>query len=557
MSYLFKLTLFLFLAACSLQSRKDQAQIREYFKLNETDKAFALLEKSEFKTEEKNKLLYLLNKGRILYAKEEFKSAADVFVEASELVDKLYTKSVREALLTSIASNNNESFYGSPYERSLLFYYQALSFLKIYENGFIQSKDEKNKLTRVELTSQERKRYLFRARASAVAWDTFYKELQRSSRESTKFDHDLFAKMMGAKIHELVGERQDQQIALQLYQDAYELLEKSAPVFFSFNTQAMEFLTGENEKEKPVVKSEQYQKTKDYIAYKILSLAKKRQRWKFSKLKKKLKPSKAVLDKIAQKNNTTILIESGLIAPLKAESVSYNLRSAIENVDNPAAATFIAAVGVPVLTYFAMGPLGLGAVKTRGDQKIYFRHSAGEAMTAEAGIEFEIPIIERPVPTSLKELVVYNVEGESEKVVKKIDLSMIGPISDLAFNINRERVKASFSKRGARIAVKHVLAIISAFKTYQIMKEKHGETFARPAAFAQYLVLAKAIRETECADTRQWGILPSEVLMAEADIPPGTYKLRLVDKADSKIKRELGDITIQAEREAFFTYSAP
>ncbi len=525
--------------------------------MNETDKALALLDKSEFKTDEKNKLLYLLTKGKILFAKGEYNNAAKIFVEASELMDKLYTKSVKEALLTSIASNNNETFYGAPYERSLLFYYQAISFLKIYQNGYIHTLSESNKVVRVELSTQERRRYLFRARASAVAWDTFYKELQRSSREKTKFDHDLFAKIMGAKIHEMVGERQDQQIALQLYQDAYDILEKSTPVFFSFNTQAMEFLTGDDEKERPITKSEQYEKTKNFLVYKILSLAKKRQRWKYNKLKKKLRPSEQVLARLDKKINTTIVIDTGLVSPLKGENLSFNLKSAIENVENPAAAAFIAGIGVPVLTYFAMGPLGLGAVKTRGEKKIYYRHSLGEAMTAEAGIEFEIPVIAKPEPLSPKELVVYAKDGEKEQVVKTIDLSVVGPISDTAFNMNRERVKASVAERGTRIAVKHVLAIISAYKTYQSMKEKHGEAFARPAAFAQYLVLAKAIRETERADTRQWGILPSEVLMAEAQIKPGTYNLRLADKKNPKSKRELGEITVHADKEAFFTYSAP
>lgn len=537
------------LYSCSLGTRKNQGDLRELFKRNEVDKALELLESSEIKSEEENRLLYLFQKGRLLRAQERYQAAADTFVQAGELIDKLYTKSVREALLTSISNDNNSTYYGSPYERSLMHYYQALSFLDIYQRGSLlekvetktKGKDGKEKIetSYVErsLEEQERRRYLFRARASIVAWDTFYKELQRSSRESTRFDHDLFAKILGGKIHEYIGARQDRQIALQLYKDAYQILKKDGPAFKSFNSDFQQYgkkLKGENIEGKALNPTAQYEELELFLQGKIK-------------------------EKGRTKKNVTILYESGLVAPLEGEDFSYNLRSAIENVEDPTAKAFIAGVGLPVLTYFAMGPLGLASVSHTGNARLYVRHGVGEAMTAEAGIEFEMPVIKEPTPAATPKISIFKKGDKSQTALFTKNMVLAGPVSDLAYQMNLERISNSFSARGARIAIKHVLAIIAAYKTYENMSRAAGsELFAKPAALAQYLVSAKAIKESERADIRQWNVLPSEVFLSELELDPGDYIIKLEPSAKDKKPIELGGFSVkEGSSQAIFSFFNP
>lgn len=520
--------------------------MRELFQRAEYDKALERLENSEIKSLEENRLLYLLQRGKLLRALGKNQLAAQDFVEASELVDKLYTKSVKEALLTGLTNDNSETYYGNPYERSLLFYYQALSFLDIYQNGYVLEKvslveskqDKKDKKDKKEakeqwvkkkLSEQERKRYLFRARASIVAWDTFYKELQRSSREDTIFDHDLFAKILGAKIHEMVGKRADYQISLQLYKDAYELLHRIGPAFKAFNknfeSYAQKLALGEAGKGE-IQKTEHFQNLEDFLKVKILKLTKSHQSYQYKKTLKKLAPSKSVLQEVSANPNTTLILEAKAVAPLVGEDFSYNLRSAIEKVEDPVAKEFISKLGVPVLTYFAMGPLGLGSVASSGNSKLYVRHGIGEAMAAEVGVEFEMPVIKEPDFPEIREIFIYKLEGEQEKLVASKKLVLAGAISDQAYQSNLEIASNAYTERGARIAIKHIIAIIAAYKTYEAIKASSGEMFAKPAAFAQYLVSAKGIKESERADTRQWSVLPSEIFLGELSLGPGDYILR-------------------------------
>lgn len=569
---------------CSLASRKEQAGIRDLYQKGQIDEAMELLDKSEFKSNDKNRLLYLLQKGRLLLAQDRPYASAQVFVEASELMDKLYTKSVREALLTSVSNDNNETYYGSPYERSLLYFYQAQSFLKVYQKGHVSEEKKvaaveetkeskegekkeasgpKNKIVVIDrkLTPQERRRYLFKARASIVAWDVFYKDLQRSSREGTVFDHDLFAKIAGGQIHELIGKRSDDQIALQLYKDAYDILHKIGPAFKSFNENYESFskdLMGEKAlkgKEKKRL-TENFHRLDEYLKLKILDITKRRRRYEYNKIVKKLSPSKETLKEVGKKRNVTILLEDGVVAPLIGEDFSYNLKSALNSVDDPSSRALLAGIGLPVITYFAMGPLGLASASTSGNRRLYVRHNVGELMVAEAGVEFEMPVIKEPEAAPEASLEVYKIEGKKESLIAKSPLALAGPVSDLAYQMNLERASSSFSDRGARIAMKHVLAIIAAYQTYQSVKRNSDELFAKPAALATYLLAAKTIKESERADTRQWSTLPSQIFLAEFQLRPGEYKLRAVSK-DLKKPIEVGKLTVQSTKKDIFSYRLP
>lgn len=563
--------LVLILASCSIKQREEQAQIRNLYKKGLYKKALSVLEKSSLKEKEENKLLYFLQKGKLLFAKKDYYEASQVFLQAQEKMDKLYTKKVREMMLSGIVNDNSESYRGQIYERSLLYYYQALSYLKIYQDGKyhrtktrINKDKKKEKYTEIqELTPSQKKQELFKARAAILAWDSFYKDLQRSKSESL-FKHDLFAKILGAEIHELIQKRSDGQIALQLYKDALNILEKIGPTLKVFNEFSEPFhrkLFEDKKKMKELIKkTDEYHATRKFIMENILRLTKKYRSYQYRKLKKKYLKEYPKLD-LEINTNIKILIEEDLISELVAKDLSYNLRSAIDQVESPAAKAFIRGIGVPVLTYFAMGPLGLGGVSRTGNTYVYMRHNVGEKIVEEAGIEFEMPVIINDKKYHQYELLVYkNDETKSkkedgkkkaikdQKPIQIKPFSLIAPISDIAHMMNKETVSNSFASRGARVAVKHVLAIIAAYKTYQTMQESSGELLARPAAFAQYVASAKGIKASEKADTRQWGTLPHAFHLSKLALTKGSYKVALKEIGDKKPIKILGDIEVSSDK---------
>jgi len=569
----------LLLSACSLKQREEQAQIKRLFEKGLYDKALSVLEKSSLKKEDENKLLYLLQKAKLQYAQQYYFEAAANFLKAQDKMDKLYTKKVRELLLSGILSDNENSYRGQIYERSLLFYYQALCHLKIYHNGKykriktrLNDKKEKETYEEVQvLTGSQKRQELFKARAAVLAWDTFYKEIQRSKSKSV-FKHDIFAKILAAEIHQLMNKKSDGQIALQLYKDALKILERFGPsleVYNQLSEKYHEKLWDENKVDKKFLsETDQYKEIKSFIIDNILILTKKYRSYEFNKLSRKYKVKKnEILLKL--KNNKKIIIESRTIAPLVGEDFSYNLRSAINEVESPTARAFIQGVGVPILTYFAMGPLGLGAVSTTGNTRVFVRHNVGEVMTQEAGIEFEMPVIKKNKKFKYNQLLVFKntkdlVLDEKNALIKR-PLNLIGPISDMAYTTNTETISNSFTKRGSRIAIKHVIAIIAAYKTYQSIQESSGELLAKPAAFAQYLASSKAIKESEKADTRQWSTLPSEIHISDLKLENGEYILAIgtesavknstgTTQVDKSPIKKLGELNITNQTEELFSF---
>lgn len=550
-----------------MKQREEQSQLKTLFEQGLYDKALKVLEKSTLKEEKENKLLYLLQKGKLYFAKELYFESSLIFLEATDLMDKLYTKKIRELVLSGVLNENSKSYRGQLYERSLLFYYQAMSHLKIYQNGkYVRLKKKMVDKKSVEyleeqvLNSSQKRDQLFKARAAVVAWDTFYKEIQRSKMKSV-FKHDLFAKILAAQVHELVNKRSDGQISLQLYKDALGILNKLAPSLESFNSTHEKYhravFDGEKPKKEFINFTPRYFDLESYLIAKVLKMTQKYRSYELNKLKRKYAKNKNALNLFSSMGKKKILIENRVIAPLVAEDFSYNLRSAIESVESPGAKAFIRGVGVPILTYFAMGPLGLGSVSSSGNTRIYVRHGAGEAMVSEAGIEFEMPVIEKN--KSLKRDTIFffknsdKLDLKTAKFQASQKMHLVGPLSDMAYMMNKESISNSFEKRGVRIAIKHVIAIIAAYKTYEGIKQTSGELFAKPAAFAQYLASAKGIKASEKADTRQWSTLPSEILMTEVDLPKGEYIIAIGDKERKEI-RKVGNCTITDDNEELISF---
>lgn len=511
-----------------------------------------------------------MERGNLFYYQEDYKRASEVFIEANELVDRLYTKSIREKLASSVLNDTKETFFGSVYERSLLYYYQAMSFYQLYLKGQykrqIKQDDGKTIEEVVTLTQAERNRLRDQTRNTLIAWDSFFVDIKRTKGVKTFLKDDLVSKSIAAKLHYHLGTRRDKEIALQLFKDAREILIKVGPTYKSFNKDFKQYnlelrqlydgeIKAKQVKSKDLTQT--YQETINYFDYWILKVTQEIRKFKMAQTKQLLKPSQEVLGRIkkdTQKNKPSVLIEVGHISQLQGKDFSLNLRSALENVENPASRALIEGIGIPILTYFAMGPLGLGYLSHHGNVSIYTNHNVGTTMVKEVGVEFELPFAAESKKTGDFYIIAY----QGEKKVFENKAKLLSSLSDLAYIHSQELIANNFSKRSIRVGVKYALAILAAYQTYKKVQESGGELFAKPAALAQFLVSSKAIKESEKADARHWSLLPASLMSLELDLAPGEYRLEFAEynaqDKTIKSKRDLGKIVIKPKEASLFSY---
>lgn len=544
--------------------------MRHLFAQRNFDQALSIVTEGELKKDKKNKLLYLMEQGTLYYYKNEFKKASVIFVEANELVDKLYTKSIREKIASSILNDNSETFYGSIFERSLLYYYQAMSFYQLalakqYTVPF-KNKEGITEFKIKKLTKNEIKKSYDKVRSTLIAWDSFFKDLRRTIKNKTILTQDLLSKMLAAQLHERLGTRRDHEISMILYQDALKLLVQIGPAYNAFNKNFKKYnlelkkKLSTNKKVSSISSKykdlrPEYEGTLDFIKFKILKFYKLKRKYQYRAQLKKLKPSKTVIKelKALKKGRSSFLLEIGQVQELQGHDYILNLRTAIEGIEDPGSRAIIEGIGVPILTYFAAGPLGLGYVSHHGNVSIYSRHNAGEAMVKEIGLEFEMPKVSEPIAPEQYFLQF----KQNDKIIKEQKLEFIAPISGNAFISNQESIENAFKSRSVRIGVKYALAIAAAYGTYKKVQETSGELFAKPAAMAQFLLSQKGIKASESADIRHWTTVPANIVSCDISLDAGEYEViavRKSEKGETNLVQKLGAVSISKDKESLFSY---
>jgi tetratricopeptide (TPR) repeat protein len=552
------LSLLILVVACAATKIKDsQKRVRKYIESKDYQKAFLALEESEIKKNEQARLLYFMERGRLFELLGDYKESTRSYSKAIELVDKYYTKSIKEKILSSVIHETNEKYYGSLHEVSGLFYAQAKSFLMLYlqkENKKWLDKEGKllEKPVLEKINQEKSRQFLFSARATVVKWDSFFKDIQRGS-EKSFFREDPLNKIFAAKVHELVGTRSDRQIALNLYKDAHRLLHTYGHTLKTYQDNYENFSkkVWENLKKKKKIKfpktgTVHFQQTNAFLderIYELTSSVRKNQ------LKKTIKRYQIDTKKMKKKTNVSILIEKKLIQPVEAKNYSYGLASAARNAKDPSTRALIQGVGIPIVTYFALGPLGLGTVsKVSGNTYLYSRHNIGTTMVGEVGIEFELPIVKESKVEPLQEIVIISKETNQE--VARRALPIIAPRSDIAYQLNKEKSTGLFTTKGVRVALKHLAAIITAYKTYQV-SGGDDNALARFTALATYLAGTKAIAASESADTRHWTSFPANIHMQQFNLEQGEYIVKLSKEQQGT---NIAEIKVDSS-ENFFSYS--
>ena len=518
---------------------------RDSFALGNFEAAQKVLDESVLKDDKKSALLWHLEKGTVALRRDLLDESISHFQQSLALIDALYTKRLSAKAASLLINDASDVFYGANYERSYAHYFLA-----------------KGLYTRFQKTGN--KLDLQGARGTILAWDTYFTDLQRSSTYKTLYHTDLMLKIFGGEVHEVSDIKGDKQIALQLYKDALQILDKEGGIYTLFNTKSAEYVKDAQERlkegkaptDKLYERTPAYQDLKNFIHYKILAVTKEIRGYDFATTVKSLKPLPEVLKKVDEgQANLVLVIEEGLIPPKVGKHFNIGLKGAADQVKDPKAKQFIMTVGSAVLAQFAMNQLGMVPKHSTSPGSFIFGYEATKLAAQEAAIEFELPMIENVPPIQRLEIFILNDKGV---IVKRGPLPVVTENGDIARVVLEEDVVARYVRTGTRVAVKHIVAIIAAYGVYQKLRSGTEDFLAKTAAMATYVGASKGIAAMEKADTRHWTTLPQAIRMTEWKLPPGNYKAALGiysgTKAPDAPSKILGDFVVNKSGKTLQTF---
>lgn len=494
------------LASCA-SSSNIQLELRKHIVANDLKKAKELVSSDKFLTEQNNKLLQLLEKGRVYYLSQDYFQALNIFNEAKELSDQLFTVSISKKATSVVLNDNADNYYGENYERSLIRFYQSMTHLQLskigkYEAYSIQKEGaEKGKMETVPvpekiLDEKDKKFHVTAAKSILLEWDSYLNSIKAVTGGEVTFKDDLMAKIYGAFIHENTGEQADVQVAKDLYKAAKDLILKNYNIYKSFNEKNADF-----KKDFSQLSNMQLDKVeKDYVAKtefqgELLSFINKR----LEDLSK------------GQTHNVLIVLEEGLINTKEVKKVDIPL------LNGNASAGQTAADG----NFLAFAAKMLSDSDDSNGLKIYF----------------ELPEIKPPLAPTKTKLQIISNDG---KMVKEMDLILVNPMGEIASQALEQKTTAIYTKTGLRVAGKHLSALLASYAIFNANKDK-GDLIATGMATMSYAAANKGIEMSEKADLRSWQTLPQNYKLASLSLPPGEYTI-IVD--NNGVKKEFANITV-------------
>lgn len=122
--------LLIVIASLGCQSYTQQSEkIRLRMHNQRYEEALTLLDESSLAKQERNRALYLMERGMIQYLSEDYTGAAEDWRQASEHIDKLYTISISNTAASLAVNDSYDDYDGELHEKVLLPTFSALSWL--------------------------------------------------------------------------------------------------------------------------------------------------------------------------------------------------------------------------------------------------------------------------------------------------------------------------------------------------------------------------------------------------------------------------------------------
>ena len=530
-SLFFALSL-IFIASCSSTGLEDRANLRELIRVGNYDGAIEFIEENSFFNLDQNAYLKHLELGMAYHLKGISSLAIYHLNQAKEIDDRMFTISISNQLKTAMTNDLSKNYQGDIYERSSMYFFLALNRAILGQSDeaiFADAAQESGFSTR-SLSRDEKSGYLYAARATVVAWDSFMENVRRDARDEI-FQHDLLAKVGGGFIHEMIGSSNDRQTAIYLYQQALKILPSFYAPFETMNSLSGEFKRDayRGQRKKSLVQlTTEAKELKNFLEMKIRHLKKN--------------PKK--------KHNLMIVWEEGLIGEKKPKREYYSLARALAGPDATREQQQVARMGAGLITLFASSSLGLlPPPEHYSPIGLDFGVRLGLAAGSELAIKFDVPIIEKLDPSFPAEVSFHTVDGSE---VLRSPLHLVNPVNEIAEASTSFHSAKRALTLGVRLAWKHLIAISASMATYKSMKKSNAEFVAKQVALFQYMTASNLIAESEKADTRYWSTLPKNVRFSHVYLPPGKYIIKIHEISSMGGTSTFGPVQILENQKKIF-----
>ena len=153
----------LFLCSCCVSTYRQQtARLHKNIKKGSLDKALKILDKNQFLQKKRNQLLYCLEKGTLLYLKNEHQKSNQYFHQADYIIENNFLK-IEDILLSTTINPQMRTYLGEDFEKVAIHYYKAMNFiaLKKYDAALVEARRINIRLQKINLKypDNQRNRY--------------------------------------------------------------------------------------------------------------------------------------------------------------------------------------------------------------------------------------------------------------------------------------------------------------------------------------------------------------------------------------------------------------
>ena len=120
--------------SCSSNPRQKHhiSGVEELFYKKQYSQALSLLKNRTSKISKRNHLLYLIETGTLLYSTGEYEKSKSIFLQAEAICNSI-KKTTSKAIAAFFINDKKQNFIGESYERVMVKFYLALSYIKLEE----------------------------------------------------------------------------------------------------------------------------------------------------------------------------------------------------------------------------------------------------------------------------------------------------------------------------------------------------------------------------------------------------------------------------------------
>ncbi len=475
-----------FICSCSntISNREASFSIYNSVMNKNYQEALQMAQSDNFYSDENSKLLKLLDIATLQYLNKNFYQSLKYFEKAKELSDNLYTKSLSRKALSAWDANL-DIYYGETYELSLIRFYISLVNYNIYQQGFYEEYIDENGIIipKKELTNNEKLFHLNYARSIIIEWDSFLKSIQNEEYGEAKYKNDLLAKIWGSFIHLEFNDKNDNQIALQLYKDIDNVLLQNYNMYSIFNQKYSNF----NKDFKKLSTLNYRQLYTNYIEE--TNYSRELQEYANKNIRNLQKN---------RKDNLVVLVKNNLISPKTVKQIEI--------------------------------PFPLTMFGTNGGALYEF---AQIIMLTNGNIPYilvEIPEININKNINQYRLDVYDLENNQ---VATTNLVLVEPLSYIAKKELEDKIVEIQTKIISRITTKYLAAIAASYSLYN-----QDNSMSKFNALLTFQASSKLINETSRADIRYWITLLSDAQIGGIILPNGKYIIKIIQNNNEEIYQE-------------------